>query len=111
VDGLIVVDNRDALLICKKDESQKVRQVVAELKSSNDTRITNHVQDYRPWGHYKVLEEEKGAFKIKRLTLHPLRSGSYQLHYPRSEHWVVVRGMARVTVDGEVRLVATARGY
>ena len=106
VDGLIVVDNRDALLICKKDESQKVRGVVDALKKRGDRRTAYHVQDYRPWGHYKVLEEEKGAFKIKRLTIHPLKKVSYQLHYHRSEHWVVVRGMARVTVDGNVRLVA-----
>ncbi len=105
VDGLIVVDNRDALLICKKDESQKVRQVVDALKKRGDPRTAYHVQDYRPWGHYKVLEEERGAFKIKHLTIHPGKKVSYQLHYHRSEHWIVARGMARVTIDGEDRLV------
>ncbi len=106
VEGLIVIDNRDALLVCKKDESQEVRQIVDTLKKRGDPRTSYHVQDYRPWGHYKVLEEEKGAFKIKRLTIHPKKKVSYQLHYHRSEHWVVVRGMARVTVDGEVKLVS-----
>jgi mannose-1-phosphate guanylyltransferase/mannose-6-phosphate isomerase len=105
VDGLIVVDNRDALLICKKDESQRVREVVDAMKKRGDPRTAYHVQDYRPWGHYKVLEEERGAFKIKRLTIHPGKKVSYQLHYHRSEHWIVARGMARVTIDGEDRLV------
>ena len=53
-----------------------------------------------------MLEEEKGAFKIKRLTIHPNKKVSYQLHYHRSEHWIVVRGMARVTVDDEIKLVS-----
>jgi len=105
VKDLIIIDNRDALLICRKDESQKVKQVVDRLKEKKDLRTEYHVQDYRPWGHYKVLEEEKGLFKIKRITVNQGKSLSYQLHHHRSEHWIVVKGMARVTIDGEVKLV------
>lgn len=101
VEDLIIIDNRDALLVCKKDQSQKVKDVVDTLKERNDLRTDYSVQDYRPWGHYKVLEEEKDSFKIKRITVNQGKRLSYQLHHHRSEHWIVVRGMAKVTVDGE----------
>ena len=100
VEDLIVVDNRDALLICKKDQSQKVKDVVESLKSKNDSRTEYHVQDYRPWGNYKVLEEEKDSFKIKRIKINQGKKISYQLHHHRSEHWIVVKGMAKVTIEG-----------
>lgn len=105
VDDLIIIDNRDALLICKKGNSQKVKDVVECLKSRNDLRTEYNVQDYRPWGSYKVLEEEKDNFKIKRITVNQGKKLSYQLHHHRSEHWIVVKGMAKVTVDDEVRFV------
>lgn len=105
VDDLIIIDNKDALLICKKDESEKVKQVVQQLRERHDPRETFHVQDYRRWGHLKVLEEEKGAFKIKRLTLYPNKKISSQRHQHRSERWIVVDGTARVTVDDEVAML------
>lgn len=105
VDDLIVIDSRDALLICKKDQSQKVKEVVDSLKSRGDQRTEYHMEDYRPWGHYRILEEEKNSFKIKRITVHQGKRLSYQLHHHRSEHWVVVRGMAKVTIDEEVTFV------
>lgn len=101
VEDLIIIDNRDALLVCKKNQSQKVKDVVDILKERNDLRTEFSVQDYRPWGHYKVLEEEKDTFKIKRITVNQGKQLSYQLHHHRSEHWIVVRGMAKVTVDDE----------
>ncbi|WP_319204550.1 mannose-1-phosphate guanylyltransferase/mannose-6-phosphate isomerase [uncultured Ilyobacter sp.] len=106
VEDLIVVDNRDALLICKKDQSQKVKDVVETLKSKNDLRTAYHVQDYRPWGHYKVLEEEKDSFKIKRIKINQGKKISYQLHHHRSEHWIVVKGMAKVTIEGSESFVS-----
>ena len=105
VNDLIVVDNRDALLICKKDQSQKVKEVVTELKERNDKRTEYHIQDYRPWGNYKVLDEEEGVFKIKRINVGQGKKLSYQMHHHRSEHWVVVKGMAKVTIDDVERLV------
>jgi mannose-1-phosphate guanylyltransferase/mannose-6-phosphate isomerase len=104
ISDLIVIDNRDALLICKKDQSQKVKDVVEILKKRNDSRTEYHVYDYRPWGHYKVLED-KAAFKIKRITVNQGKKLSYQLHHHRSEHWIVVSGMARVTIDDHVQFV------
>ncbi len=105
VEDMIVIDNRDALLICKKDESQKVKDIVDILKERNDQRRDYHIRDYRPWGDYKILEEEDGAFKIKRIKVNPDNQLSYQYHHHRSEHWIVVRGMAKVTVDDVPHMV------
>lgn len=105
VDNLIVVDNRDALLICKKEQSQRVKEVVETLKSRDDSRIEYPVEDYRPWGNYKVLEEEQNSYKIKRIKVSQGKKLSYQMHHHRSEHWIVVKGIARVTIDDIEKLV------
>jgi mannose-1-phosphate guanylyltransferase/mannose-6-phosphate isomerase len=105
VNDFIIVDNRDALLICKKDQSQKVKEIVETLKKRNDIRTEYHTLDYRPWGSYKVLEEENGLFKIKRIKVSIGKKLSYQVHYHRSEHWIVVKGMAKVIIDDLEKLV------
>jgi len=104
VNDLIVVEEEDALLICKKNESQKVKNVVNYLKEKNNSIVDFHLTTYRPWGSYTILEE--GFFyKIKRLTVLPGKKLSYQLHHHRSEHWIVVKGTARVTVEDEETFV------
>jgi mannose-1-phosphate guanylyltransferase/mannose-6-phosphate isomerase len=96
---VIVVDEKDALLICKKDRSEQVKEVVQRLKDSGDSRSDYHLTTYRPWGSYTVLEE--GFFyKIKKITVLPGKKLSYQLHHHRSEHWIVVKGTALVIIDG-----------
>jgi mannose-1-phosphate guanylyltransferase/mannose-6-phosphate isomerase len=104
VEDLVVIDTKDAVLVCRKSDSQRVREVVEVLKQRNDKRAEVHRTAYRPWGSYTVLEENQ-FYKIKRLTLKPRKRLSLQKHYHRSEHWVVVRGTARVTVNGEERLL------
>lgn len=104
VDDLIVVDNKDALLICRRDQSQKVKYVVEELKRRKDKRTEYHVNDYRPWGSYKLLEEDE-ASKIKRIMVGPGKKLTMQMHYHRSEHWVVVSGMAKVTIGEDEKLI------
>lgn len=95
VDDLNIVDTKDALLICKKGSSQKVKQVV-ELLKDNDL-IHSHVTTHRPWGTYTVLEDESG-YKIKRIVVKPGKRLSLQKHYHRNEHWIVVSGTATVTI-------------
>ena len=104
IDDLIIVDTRDALLICNKGESQKVKDVVKYLKQKGDERVLFHKKVYRPWGWYEVLEEGR-FYKVKKITVLPGKKLSYQLHYHRSEHWVVVKGMARVVIEGEEKFV------
>jgi mannose-1-phosphate guanylyltransferase/mannose-6-phosphate isomerase len=98
VDDLIVMDTKDALMICKKGSSQKIKDVFKALKKQNDERVLFHKTVYRPWGSYTILDE--GPFyKIKRITVIPGKKLSYQLHHHRSEHWIVVKGMAKVVID------------
>lgn len=105
VKDLVVVDQKDALLICHKDQTQKVKDGVAELKKKDDPRIDYHMTEYRPWGSCTLLEEGR-FYKIRRVTVLPGRKLSYQMHYHRSEHWIVVSGTATVTIDGKEDLVS-----
>ncbi|MBW9221290.1 mannose-1-phosphate guanylyltransferase/mannose-6-phosphate isomerase [Methanothermococcus sp. SCGC AD-155-M21] len=98
VDNLIVVDTKDALMICKRESSQKIKEVFNKLKGKNDERALYHKTVYRPWGSYTVLEESM-FYKIKRIKVLPGKKLSYQLHHHRSEHWIVVKGMAKVVVE------------
>jgi mannose-1-phosphate guanylyltransferase / mannose-6-phosphate isomerase len=100
VNDMVVVDTPDALLVCPKESSQKVKDVVNELKSRNDERVQIGQIVYRPWGSYSVLESSLNHV-IKNITVLPGRKLSLQLHYHRSEHWVVVKGMACVQVNNE----------
>lgn len=104
IDDLIVIDSKDALLICKKDQSQKVKEVVATLKSRNDSRTEYNMQGYRPWGNYRILEEEK-SLVIKKITINQGKKINCQLHRLRSEHWIVVKGIAKVTIDDTEKIV------
>jgi mannose-1-phosphate guanylyltransferase len=102
IDNLMVIDTPDALLVAHRDRAQDVRHLYAELKSRDHPAHRLHRTVHRPWGTYTVLEEGPG-FKIKRIVVTPGRSLSLQMHYHRSEHWVVVSGIARV-VNGEREL-------
>ncbi|ASJ17138.1 mannose-1-phosphate guanylyltransferase/mannose-6-phosphate isomerase [Thermococcus chitonophagus] len=97
VEDLVIIDTGDALLVAKKGETQKVKEVYKKLKEQNDERAVVHRTAYRPWGSYTVLEEGE-RYKIKRITVLPGKKLSLQMHYHRSEHWVVVRGTAKVRV-------------
>jgi mannose-1-phosphate guanylyltransferase len=99
VENLVIVDTPDAVLIAHRDHLQRVKDVVGELKARGHEAYRLHRTVSRPWGAYTVLEEAPG-FKIKRIEVRPGASLSLQLHHRRSEHWVVVRGIARVT-NGE----------
>jgi len=99
VDNLMIVDTPDALLVVHPDKAQEVKQVVAQLKSRRHDAYKLHRTVARPWGTYTVLEEGP-RFKIKRIEVKPGASLSLQMHHHRSEHWIVVSGMARV-VNGE----------
>jgi len=101
IDNLVIVDTRDAVLVAHKDHLQRVKEVVAELKARGHDSYRLHKTVARPWGTYTVLEEGPG-FKMKRIEVKPGGSLSLQLHHRRTEHWVVVRGTARVTCGERV---------
>ncbi|WP_406656592.1 mannose-1-phosphate guanylyltransferase/mannose-6-phosphate isomerase [Methanolobus sp. ZRKC2] len=100
INDMVVVDTTDALLVCPRESSEKVKNVVNILKKRNDDRINIHETVYRPWGSYSLLENSE-RHKIKNISVLPGKKLSLQLHHHRSEHWVVVKGMARVENDGE----------
>ena len=103
VEELVIVDTGDALLVSKKGSSQKVKQVVAELKKTTDLH-TIHLTGYRPWGTYTILEDTIG-YKIKRIEVKPGKRLSLQKHFHRNEHWIVVSGTATVTVGNTTKLI------
>ncbi len=98
---MVVVDTPDATLVCPKSRAQDVRQIVDILKQQQAPEHLEHLTVQRPWGSYTVLEEGAG-FKVKRVTVNPGGRLSLQMHHQRSEHWVVIAGIARVTRDQEV---------
>ncbi len=99
VQGLIIVDTPDALLVVSKDNAQDVRKLYAELKARGHDAHKLHRTVHRPWGAYTVLEEGP-HFKIKRIEVKPGASLSLQMHHHRSEHWIVVSGTAKI-INGE----------
>lgn len=104
LDNIIAVAMPDAVLIASKDRAQDVRKAVEALKAKGARQSENLLRDYRPWGWYETLA--LGArFQVKRIVVHPGAALSLQSHHHRAEHWIVVEGTARVTVDDDVRLV------
>lgn len=101
---LVIVDTPDALLVARKDKLQDIKSVVAQLKERGDDAYQIHRTAHRPWGTYTVLEEAE-RFKIKRIVVHAGQSLSLQMHHHRSEHWIVVSGVARVTNGEDTFLV------
>ena len=99
VSNLIIVDTPDALLVAHKSRAQDVKHLYAALKAKGHDAHKDHLTVHRPWGTYTVLEEDP-CFKIKRIEVKPGGCLSLQMHHHRSEHWIVVSGMAKV-VNGE----------
>ena len=102
---VMAVETADAILLCHKGESQRVREIVKVLKDSNSIEHHEHVTVQRPWGSYTVLDSKTDGYKLKRIEVKPGASLSLQRHQHRSEHWVVVSGTATVTRGDEVMTV------
>ena len=101
VDDLVVVETDDAVLVARKDKVQQVKDVVATLKSQQRTQAALHREVHRPWGSYDSVDAGDG-FQVKRIKVKPGARLSLQSHTRRAEHWIVVRGVARVTRDNDV---------
>lgn len=93
---VVIADTPDALLVAGKAHTQQLRAVVARLKEQDREEVSTHRKVYRPWGWYDSIEKAPN-FQVKRIGVNPGASLSLQLHHRRAEHWVVVRGLARVT--------------
>jgi mannose-1-phosphate guanylyltransferase / mannose-6-phosphate isomerase len=102
IDNLVIIDTPDAMLVANRSRAQDVKLLYARLKIEGHETHKLHTTVHRPWGTYTVLEEGP-RFKIKRIVVKPGGRLSLQMHHHRSEHWVVVSGMARV-VNGDREL-------
>jgi len=98
VEGLIIIDTHDALLVADKSRAQDVKKIYTQLREQGHDTHKLHRTAHRPWGTYTVLEEGLN-FKIKRIEVKPGASLSLQMHHHRSEHWIVVSGTAKVLND------------
>ncbi|MFC0340673.1 mannose-1-phosphate guanylyltransferase/mannose-6-phosphate isomerase [Paracoccus niistensis] len=101
---MMVVATGDAVLVAGMDRAQDVRQVVSALKAKGARQAERFLRDHRPWGWFETLVMGE-RFQVKRIVVHPGASLSLQSHVHRSEHWIVVSGTAKVTVDDKVSLV------
>jgi mannose-1-phosphate guanylyltransferase/mannose-6-phosphate isomerase len=106
ISNLIIVDTPDALLVADRSRAQDVKHIYASLKLQNHQAHKLHNTVHRPWGTYTVLEEASN-FKIKRIEVKPGASLSLQMHHHRSEHWIVVSGMAKVINGNNELLIST----
>ena len=102
VENLIIVDTQDATLVAKKGEGQKIKELVDRCRNIPSLKhITEfHPTVYRPWGNYTDLEQSD-RYRIKKIVVEPDQALSLQLHYHRSEHWIVVKGTAKVILENE----------
>lgn len=104
VKDLVIVETPDTILIADKFRSQEVTKLVRRLKAAGRTEHEQHVKNYRPWGFFETLNVGS-RFQVKLLHVKPGGVLSMQMHHHRSEHWVVVQGTAKVTIDGTEKLV------
>jgi mannose-1-phosphate guanylyltransferase/mannose-6-phosphate isomerase len=101
LDDIIVVETPDAVLVVHKNHAQDVKEVVSRLKSDKRSEYQTHRRVYRPWGSYEGVDAGT-RFQVKRLMVNPGAALSLQMHHHRAEHWIVVKGTARVTRGEEV---------
>jgi mannose-1-phosphate guanylyltransferase len=100
VENLMIVDTMDAIVIAKKGSTQKVKELVAEIRNISPEMTNIHTTAHRPWGTYTVLDEST-EYKVKRIVVRPGGKLSLQYHHHRSEHWIVVSGIATVTIKDQ----------
>jgi len=101
VRDLVIVETQDAVLVADKSKAQEVKQIVERLKNEKREEENFHRIVYRPWGSFDSVDEGEG-YKVKRISVHPGARLSKQMHHHRAEHWVVVRGTARVFRNDEI---------
>jgi mannose-1-phosphate guanylyltransferase/mannose-6-phosphate isomerase len=102
---IIAVSMPDAVLVAHKDRAKEVKQAVAALKAKAVSQAETLPREYRPWGWYESLIMGP-RFQVQRIVVHPGPSLSLQSHHHRAEHWIVVAGTAKMTLDSEVKLIS-----
>ncbi len=103
LENIIAVSTKDAVLIANKSRSQEVKDVVDLLKIKKIPEAEMHFKDFRPWGWFEILSFSK-FYKVKKILVYPNSSLSLQSHKFRSEHWVIIDGVANITIDNKVQI-------
>jgi mannose-1-phosphate guanylyltransferase / mannose-6-phosphate isomerase len=104
LDDVIVVSTADAVLVTSRAKAEQVKALVEQLRAQNHRAAVEHRRIYRPWGYYQDVDLA-ARYRVKRIVVKPGSKLSLQKHFHRSEHWVVVKGTAEVTVGDDVRSV------
>jgi len=104
VEDLVIVETKDAVLVAHKDHVQDVKEIVSTIRAAGRHEHLNHRVVYRPWGHYDSIDFGDRD-QVKRITVKPGAKLSVQMHHHRSEHWVVVRGTAKIRKGSETVLL------
>ena len=104
VENVAIVETADAVLVMNRDATQGVKELLGQLKHAGRAETTTHLTVYRPWGNYQVLAQAE-QFQVKRIVVNPGGVLSRQYHHHRAEHWIVVRGTARITNGDKVFLL------
>jgi mannose-1-phosphate guanylyltransferase len=104
VDNLVIIDTPDAVLVANKDKVQDVKGIVEQLKADSRSEAILHREAYRPWGKYDCIDMGE-RFQVKRITVKAGAKLSVQMHHHRAEHWIIVSGTAKVTIDEKAVLL------
>ena len=104
LEDVILIETGDAVLAAHKDKVQEVKELVEQLRTDERPEHENHLKINRPWGSFETVDHGD-RFQVKRLTINPGEALSLQMHHHRAEHWVVVKGTAKVTRGDEVFLL------
>ena len=105
LEDIVAIAMPDAVLIARKDRSQEVKEAVSLLKDKGAIQAEYFPKDHRPWGWFESLATGD-RFQVKRIVVNPGAALSLQSHHHRAEHWIVVQGTAKVTVDDDVQLIS-----
>ena len=103
--NLVAINTNDAILIADNSKSQEVKQIVEMLKEKKYAEAENHRKTYRPWGFYISIVEDTG-WQVKLISVKPGEKLSLQMHHHRSEHWIVVKGTAKVELNGTLECIS-----
>ncbi|EAM5202142.1 mannose-1-phosphate guanylyltransferase/mannose-6-phosphate isomerase, partial [Salmonella enterica] len=104
VEDIVIVQTKDAILVSKKSDVQDVKKIVEMLKAQERTEYIAHREVFRPWGKFDSIDQGE-RYKVKKIIVKPGEGLSLRMHHHRSEHWIVLSGTAKVTLDDKTMLV------
>lgn len=104
VKDVVVIETKDAVMVAHRDHVQRIKNLVDDIRSNGRHEHLNQREVFRPWGSYDSIERGK-RYQVKRITVKPGEKTSTQMHHHRAEHWIVVTGTAKITVDDKTFLL------